>query len=132
MDIFEDVTILFADIAGFTSYGAKVEPVQIVEMVSALFTKFDKQCVKFDIYKVYTIGDCYVAMGFINKDKRNPGQEAHNMLQMAMEMVKIIEKTREEIKFDELNMRIGIHTVFLNLALLESLICLFFFCRVRW
>ena len=104
--------MLFADVAGFTAYSANVEPAQVVEMVSALFTKFDKQCVKFDLYKVYTIGDCYVAMGFINKDKRNPAREAHNMLQMAMEMVKIIERTREEIKFNELNMRIGIHTVF--------------------
>mmetsp|Transcript_42776 Transcript_42776/g.49579 ORF Transcript_42776/g.49579 Transcript_42776/m.49579 type:complete len:2326 (+) Transcript_42776:18-6995(+) len=110
LDVFEEVTLLFADVAGFTAYSSKVEPSKVVDMVSALFTKFDKHCVKFGLYKVYTIGDCYVAMGFINKDKRNPAREAHNMMQMATEMVKIIVRTRDEIKFDELDMRIGIHT----------------------
>ena len=74
------MTILFADVAGFTSYSASVEAEQVVVMVSALFSKFDMMCVKYGIYKVYTIGDCYVAMGFVNKDKRDPGKEADNMV----------------------------------------------------
>lgn len=105
------MTLLFADVAGFTAYSAGVEPDQVVKMVSALFIEFDAQCVKNKIYKVYTIGDCYVAMGFLNKDKRDPPREALNMIRMAMEMVEIIRRTRKKINFDELDMRIGIHTV---------------------
>ena len=64
------------------------------------------------MYKVYTIGDCYVVMGFIDKDKRNPSREARNVVQMALAMIDIIRLTRKEINFDDLDMRIGIHTVF--------------------
>ena len=39
-------------------------------MLKLLFTEFDKMCVKHDVYKVYTIGDCYVVMGFTNANKR--------------------------------------------------------------
>lgn len=41
IDNFDDVTILFADIAGFTSYSASVKPEQVVFMLRELFTKFD-------------------------------------------------------------------------------------------
>ena len=39
-------------------------------MLSKLFTNFDKKCNELEIYKVYTIGDCYVALGFIENNKR--------------------------------------------------------------
>lgn len=109
--MFDDVTLLFADVAGFTAYSAGVEPDAVVKMVSSLFIEFDALCVKNQIYKVYTIGDCYVAMGFINKDNRDPPREAANMMRMGMEMVEIIRRTRRKINFAELDMRIGIHTV---------------------
>lgn len=103
--------MLFADVAGFTAYSASVPAESVVVMVSKLFTEFDKMCLKYQIYKVYTIGDCYVAMGFVNKDKRDPGREANNMVQMALSMIDIIRATRKEINFSGLDMRIGIHTV---------------------
>lgn len=80
-------------------------------MLSKLCTEFDKICLKYHVYKVYTIGDCYVVMGFTDKDKRNPGVEANNVVQMALSMIDIIRETRKEINFNDLNMRIGIHTV---------------------
>ena len=42
-------------------------------MLSNLFTEFDKITVKLNVYKVYTIGDCYVVLGFLDASKRNPG-----------------------------------------------------------
>lgn len=110
-DEFEDVTILYADIKGFTDYSASVEAKDVVTMLSALFTRFDKVCHKYSLYKVYTIGDCYVAISFVNASNRDPGREATNMVKMAMSMIEIIREVRKEIKFDELDMRIGIHTV---------------------
>jgi len=110
-DEFDDVTILYADIKGFTDYSASVEPRDVVNMLSALFTKFDKMCVKYNIYKVYTIGDCYVALSFIEATARDPGREAVNMVKMALSMIDIIREVRKEVKFDGLDMRIGLHTV---------------------
>ena len=79
-------------------------------MLRKLFTKFDRECIKNECYKVCTIGDCYVAIGFNDAKKRNPIKEAINLVNFGLEMVKIIEKVRDLINYDDLNMRIGIHT----------------------
>lgn len=63
---YDDVTLLFADIVGFTAYSAGKTPKEVVKMLSELFTDFDKECNRLDLYKVYTIGDCYVVMGFLD------------------------------------------------------------------
>lgn len=80
-------------------------------MLSKLFTQFDQRCIEQQSYKVYTIGDCYVALGFLEKNIRySPQEEAYRVIDLGFNMIEIIKKVREEIKFDELNMRIGIHT----------------------
>ncbi|CAD8190865.1 unnamed protein product [Paramecium octaurelia] len=110
IDEFEDVTLLFADIKGFTEYSHTQTPEGVVTMLRNLFTEFDKLCQRYNVYKMYTIGDCYVVMGFTNSAKRNPIQEAINTVKMGFQMVEIIMQVRLKIKFDKLNMRIGIHT----------------------
>lgn len=110
-DVFDNVTLLFADIAGFTSYSSSVNPEQVVTMVKNLFTEFDKMCMKYEVYKVYTIGDCYVVMGFLNASKREPVKEAINVVKMGLSMIQIIRDVRKLIDFEGLDMRIGIHTV---------------------
>ena len=72
IDIFDEVTILFADIAGFTAYSSDREPEEVVHMLRNLFTDFDKCCLVHDVYKLYTIGDCYVILGLVDAVKRNP------------------------------------------------------------
>jgi class 3 adenylate cyclase len=110
-DEFQDVTLLYADIAGFTKYSSSVTPAQVVIMLRNLFTEFDKSCLKYKVYKVYTIGDCYVVMGFTNALKRNPVEEAKNVVKMGLSMIEIIRNVRNIINFHDLDMRIGIHTV---------------------
>jgi class 3 adenylate cyclase len=81
-------------------------------MLSRLFTEFDMECNRLNLFKLYTIGDCYVVMGFIDKkNRKSPAEEANDVVQLAISMISIISKVRKMIKFDELNMRIGIHTV---------------------
>lgn len=109
-DIFHDVTILYADIKGFTDYSASVEPKKVVKMLSSLFTKFDKSCMEQGLYKVYTIGDCYVVLSFIDANNRDPGMEAIKVVRLALDMISIIRAVRKEIEFDGLDMRIGLHT----------------------
>ncbi|EGR29548.1 hypothetical protein IMG5_153650, partial [Ichthyophthirius multifiliis] len=109
-DIFEDATLIFADITDFTRYSSARSPEEVLNMLSSLFFKFDKQCQKQSCFKLYTIGDCYVVLGIYNAKERNPALEAKNVVQMAFEMLKIIQIVREEVNFLTLNMRIGIHT----------------------
>ena len=109
-DFFTEVTLLFADIAGFTKYSSSVKPEDVVIMLRSLFTEFDKLCLHHKVYKVYTIGDCYVVMGFLNANHRNPLEEAKNVVKMGMDMIEIIRNVRKNIDFPGLDMRIGVHT----------------------
>ena len=112
VDTYEDVTLLFADIVGFTAFSSGKSPRQVIEMLSRLFTEFDMECNRLNLYKLYTIGDCYVVMGFTDKKNRNaPAEEANDVVQLGFKMIQIIERVRKQINFDKLNMRIGIHTV---------------------
>jgi class 3 adenylate cyclase len=110
-DIMSSATMLFADIAGFTKYSSSVSPEQVVTMLKDLFTEFDRRCLRHRVYKVYTIGDCYVVLGILDAYKRDPAEEAKNVLQMGFSMIEIIKIVRNRINFHELDMRIGIHTV---------------------
>ena len=74
-----------------------------------MFTRFDKMCVEHNVYKVHTIGDCYVAMGHIGAKNRDPAHECLNILKFARSMIKVIEDVNEEYDMG-ISMRIGIHT----------------------
>lgn len=111
IDEFEDVTMLFADIKGFTEFSAKRSPEEVVNMLRDLFTEFDKLCLKNKVYKLYTIGDCYVVLGMIDGENRNsPEEEAKNIIFMAFSMIDAIKLVRKKINYNGLDMRIGIHT----------------------
>jgi class 3 adenylate cyclase len=61
-DLFEHTTILFADLVGFTAWSSEREPVQVFELLEVLYCAFDKIAVRRKVFKVETIGDCYVAV----------------------------------------------------------------------
>ncbi|CAG9312635.1 unnamed protein product [Blepharisma stoltei] len=108
-DRFSQVTILYADIVGFTAWSSDKSPEEILGMLYELFSRFDNLCVAHNVYKVHTIGDCYVAMGNSGNEVRDPGQECVNMVEFAQSMIKVIQEVNE-INGIQLNMRIGMHT----------------------
>ena len=97
-ETYYNVTIIYADICGFTAYSSNRNPKKVVSMLSKLFTNFDKKCAELQMYKVYTIGDCYVALGFLDKSTRmTPEDEAYKCMLFAFHMIRIIEDVRKEI-----------------------------------
>ncbi|KAK9808892.1 hypothetical protein WJX72_005912 [[Myrmecia] bisecta] len=56
-------TVLFCDIANYTSTSRSATPYQTMMLLHTLFSKFDRLCKKHQVYKVETIGDCYMAVG---------------------------------------------------------------------
>lgn len=120
VDELEDATLLFTDMVDFTKFSNSVkDPREVVKLLSELFTRFDQLCVKNKVYKVHTIGDCYVIMGYtghIPQNQRTPqikAEEAFRVTQTAFEMIDIISDVRnlsENPDLKDLNMRIGIHT----------------------
>ena len=109
----ENVTLLYADIAGFTKYASTTDSNKVMATLRSLFTAFDKKCLANRVFKLYTIGDCYVVMGVQNIASRDYVQEAENVVNMASGMIEEIVKIRKNYNFPfhELDMRIGIHTV---------------------
>lgn len=59
-------------------------------MLKKLFVEFDKSCLENEVFKLYTIGDCYVVIGFIDSRKRDPVIEARNVANMGFCMIEII------------------------------------------
>ncbi|CAG9328260.1 unnamed protein product [Blepharisma stoltei] len=107
-ELIKDVTLIYADIVGFTAWSANHAPEEIVRRLSDLFTSFDRMCEEHHVYKVHTIGDCYVAMGY-RENNRNPQKECMNMVKFAHSMIEVIEEVNYKYG-SELNMRIGMHT----------------------
>ncbi len=104
-DSFDNVTILFADIVGFTQYSNSMSPSELVHMLDEVFSEFDALVDKYGIEKIKTIGDAYMAVGGLpTPDERH----CHNVADLALEINQII-KVKYDKKYN-LKLRIGIHT----------------------
>lgn len=57
----EAVTILFADIVGFTEMSKEVPPIAVMTFLNGLYSAYDALCDEYGVYKVETVGDCYVS-----------------------------------------------------------------------
>jgi class 3 adenylate cyclase len=104
-----NVTLLYSDIVGFTEWSSKKSPKEIVNVLSEIFSRFDRLCLRHNVYKVHTIGDCYVVLGNLDFSQRNPGLECLNVVQMALAMIEVMKEVNLELAVN-LNIRIGIHS----------------------
>jgi class 3 adenylate cyclase len=59
--LYEETTIFFADLAGLTSWSSKRTPIEVFELLETIYSAFDIIAAKRGVFKVETIGDCYVA-----------------------------------------------------------------------
>lgn len=62
-ETFPEVTVLFADIVGFTTLAAQLGPREIVSLLNDIFGRFDELVVEYKLEKIKTIGDCYMVVG---------------------------------------------------------------------
>ena len=106
------MTILFADIVSFTNYSNQADKKEVFQLLRILFTEFDKLCLENNVFKLYTIGDCYVVMSLVDVDSRNAVTEAWNVVNMGLSMLRVIQEIKEmDPSYANFDMRIGIHTV---------------------
>jgi class 3 adenylate cyclase len=122
-DNLQNVTLLYTDMCGFTSFSRTRQPAEVVKLLSELFQRMDNLCIKNNVYKVHTIGDCYVVSGYTGKvanDKRDVYQEAINVIETGFDMLDIVKTVREEMGIEELDMRIGIHTGMMTAGIIGS------------
>ncbi|MBD2482317.1 adenylate/guanylate cyclase domain-containing protein [Planktothrix sp. FACHB-1365] len=103
---FDEVTILFADIVGFTPLSIRVKPDELVNILNEIFSAFDELTEKHGLEKIKTIGDAYMAVGGLPLPNTN---HAESVAQMALDMQGAI--AHFQAKYQEpLQMRIGINT----------------------
>lgn len=88
-DNYNNVTVLFADIVGFTKLSSGLDASEVVTMLNALFTKFDMRAKSESIEKIKTIGDCYMAACGLSYDA-NPLECCRKMIDYAKGMIEDI------------------------------------------
>ncbi|KAL0477866.1 hypothetical protein AKO1_010388 [Acrasis kona] len=110
-DRHESVSILFSDIVGFTSMSSKISPETLVQILDAIFKKFDDGLLlEFSLEKIKTIGDAYmVCAGIPNEYKGH----ADHAVMAGLKMHKLIAEVNEQYKHilpQELMVRVGINS----------------------
>ncbi len=103
---FDEVTILFADIVGFTSLSAQLEPMELVSGLNEIFSDFDHMTEKYALEKIKTIGDAYMVVGGLPTPR--PGH-AQAIADMALEMQTYMQSLDSTLG-KKLELRIGINT----------------------
>nr|KAG5697776.1 hypothetical protein BaRGS_026733 [Batillaria attramentaria] len=108
-EMYEAVTIYFSDIVGFTSLASDSSPMEIVDLLNDLYSKFDSIIALHNVYKIETIGDAYMVVSGL--PVRNGDSHVSEVANMALDLLSSVTCFRIRHRPDtQLSLRIGIHT----------------------
>ncbi|MCR9173224.1 MAG: hypothetical protein NXI10_12055 [bacterium] len=104
---YNNVTVLFTDFVGFTKVSERLTPQQLVHELDTCFRVFDEIMMRYNIEKIKTIGDAYMAVsGLPEADEKH----AENIVSAAQEIIAFMRKRKEEVGEDTFEIRVGVHT----------------------
>jgi class 3 adenylate cyclase len=106
VDRFDAVSVLFADIVGFTALSSRTSPEALVTMLNELFSMFDRLAEQHGLEKIKTIGDAYMVVAGI---PHPVADHAAAIADMALDMIAFVEAYSRRLGL-ELTIRVGIHT----------------------
>ncbi|MDY7012530.1 MAG: PAS domain S-box protein [Cyanobacteriota bacterium] len=103
---FDEATVLFADIVGFTPLSSRIPPLELVNLLNRIFSNFDRLAERHGLEKIKTIGDAYMVAGGLPLPQ--PDRIAA-IADMALEMQASIDRFRDDLG-EPFQIRIGINT----------------------
>ena len=109
-DSFPEVTVMFADIVGFTQLSAQISAKQLVELLNKIFSLFDQLADKHGLEKIKTIGDAYMVVGGLPTPRQD---HAEAIAEMALDMQAAVVQFNHELNIpcpEPLRIRIGINS----------------------
>jgi adenylate cyclase len=113
-DIFPHVSVLFADIVGFTKLSALVSPRELLGTINVIFSAFDQLVDFYDLEKIKTIGDAYMIVSGLPTERSDHAEAIANIaLDMQSQLNEIVQMAVEHIDRDiqkNFSIRIGIHS----------------------
>ncbi|XP_072902223.1 adenylate cyclase type 5 [Hemitrygon akajei] len=102
----DNVSILFADIEGFTSLASQCMAQELVMTLNELFARFDKLAAENHCLRIKILGDCYYCVSGLPEARAD---HAHCCVEMGVDMIEAISLVRE-VTGVNVNMRVGIHS----------------------
>ncbi|XP_067264720.1 adenylate cyclase type 5 [Chanodichthys erythropterus] len=102
----DNVSILFADIEGFTSLASQCTAQELVMTLNELFARFDKLAAENHCLRIKILGDCYYCVSGLPEARAD---HAHCCVEMGVDMIEAISLVRE-VTGVNVNMRVGIHS----------------------
>ncbi|TVR11167.1 MAG: response regulator [Phormidium sp. GEM2.Bin31] len=105
-DRFDDTTVMFADIVGFTALSSEVSPVEVVNLLNQIFSLFDRLADKHKLEKIKTIGDAYMVAGGLPIPRSDSPEAVANM---ALDMLEAMANF-QPAGMASLELRIGMNT----------------------
>ncbi len=103
---FNEVTVFFSDIVGFTKMSAQLDPKKLIDELNDIYTRFDEIITDNHCERIKTIGDAYMAVcGMPDQDDHH----AENILKAAVEIIQYLNKRNQDTVLNW-KVRIGIHS----------------------
>jgi hypothetical protein len=112
-DLFPEATVMFADIVGFTAWSSTRDASQVFTLLETIFHEFDTIANRRRVFKVETVGDCYVAVAGLPEKRRDHAvvmaRFARDILKKMNDVVRELESTLGP-ETGDLSIRIGLHS----------------------
>ena len=105
-DSFEEVTVFFSDIVGFTALSQQVSAEKLVGLLNSIFSQFDQLARKHGLEKIKTMGDSYMAVAGAPLKQDNHAERA---ALFALDVAEMMHEYRTQAG-GQIEIRIGLHS----------------------